>query len=137
MEFKKSIERLLLDLKHAGFDRRQIEADMGYQENYIDQVVSKGGNKRFLAALEKYCKNILEKDILPNTQVITRDAGQLTQQVMEDLLYLKASDRVMGMWISELAALLKKTSVASQAALLEDNVRQEVNRLYRKESKKR
>ena len=54
MEVKKNIENLLLLLKEQGIDRRQIEKDLDYRKYYIDQLLSKGGNRKFLNRLEKY-----------------------------------------------------------------------------------
>lgn len=62
MDFKPQIESLLKTLKSKGVDRGQIEEDLGYSENYIDQMLAKGGNKRFLTALQKY---VLQKAIPP------------------------------------------------------------------------
>ncbi len=54
MDLKEKIEKLLLNLKKLGFDRRIIEQDLGYSANYIDRTFSKGGTIKFLNALEKY-----------------------------------------------------------------------------------
>lgn len=61
MELKKEIERLLESLKKAGKDRSDIEKELNYSENYIDQTLSKGGNQRFLGALKRYAIGILQK----------------------------------------------------------------------------
>lgn len=60
MDYKKEIEEVLNALKEAGFDRTTIEEDMGYSENYIDQTLSKGGNKKFLKAMVIYRKAMLQ-----------------------------------------------------------------------------
>ena len=54
LSIKEDIAYLLGQLKKYGKDRRTIEEDLNYSLNYIDQQVSKGGNKRFLAALRRY-----------------------------------------------------------------------------------
>ncbi len=54
MDFKKEIEKLLSDLKKMNIDRRKIEKDLSYKEFYIDQVLSKGGNEKFLNTLQRY-----------------------------------------------------------------------------------
>lgn len=61
MPFKKEIEELLDKIKGLGFDRRTIETRLEYSENYIDQLLSKGGNKKFLSRLQKLEKEILQK----------------------------------------------------------------------------
>jgi hypothetical protein len=59
MDFKKEIESILKELKEAGIDRNRIVKDLGYSKNYIDQVLSKGGNKKFLGKLNSYAKKVL------------------------------------------------------------------------------
>jgi hypothetical protein len=54
MGVKEEIELLLRDLKRFGKDRRTIEQDLNYSPNYIDQLLSKGGNERFYSALKRY-----------------------------------------------------------------------------------
>lgn len=61
MKYKKDIEKLLFDLKINNVDRDQIEHDLDYSENYIDQILSKGGNKRFYSNLKKYADRMLQK----------------------------------------------------------------------------
>lgn len=61
MELKKEIELILESLKNAGYDRGRIEEELGYSDNYIDQVLSKGGNKRFLRAIASFEGRILQK----------------------------------------------------------------------------
>lgn len=63
MDTKKEIEGLLNSLKKRGFDRGRIEKDLNYSENYIDQTLSKGGNKRFLNSLRDYANRMLQKAI--------------------------------------------------------------------------
>jgi hypothetical protein len=65
MKLKEEIELLLESLKNQGISRTAIEEDLGYSENYIDQVLSKGGNKKFLAALKRY---MLQKATPPKVQ---------------------------------------------------------------------
>jgi hypothetical protein len=66
MNYKKDIENLLFDLKSSGIDRSKIEHDLHYSPNYIDQVVAKGGNKRFYEALKSYSDRILQKTTAKN-----------------------------------------------------------------------
>jgi hypothetical protein len=128
--FKGEIQKLLFELKQAGIDRRQIEKDLNYEEFYIDQIVSKGGNQRFFKALTHYAGNKLSKSA--DRVDITEDANLLIQEMYQDLIRLKAEARVHGMWVAELAARLKKSSVSTEAGLLRDNVDKEVNRLFSK-----
>lgn len=61
MEIKEEIEIILESLKKAGYERGAIEKELEYSVNYIDQVLSKGGNKRFLKAIKKFKNQILQK----------------------------------------------------------------------------
>lgn len=63
MVLKKEIELLLEKLKEAGYDRGRIEKELNYSENYIDQTLSKGGNKRFLDALRGFASRVLQNPI--------------------------------------------------------------------------
>lgn len=51
MEFKKEIEKLLFDLKSLGWSRKRIEEELKYNNNYISQALSRGGN-------ESLCNNL-------------------------------------------------------------------------------
>lgn len=79
MEYKKQIEEVLDSLKAAGFDRAQIEEDMGYSENYIDQTLSKGGNKKFLKAMVIYRMAMLQNPI--QRPAVIDDKERLIQQI--------------------------------------------------------
>lgn len=63
MELRKEIEILLESLKGLGLERGEIEQELNYSENYIDQVLSKGGNRRFLIQLKKLKNEVLQKPI--------------------------------------------------------------------------
>lgn len=67
MDINQKIELILEKLKKAGKDRSTIEKDLNYSENYIDQILSRGGNKKFLGVLERYAQNILPQDQQPST----------------------------------------------------------------------
>lgn len=56
MSYKERAESLLLILKKKGFDRRTLEKELGYSEKSIDQILSKGGNKKFVENLERFIK---------------------------------------------------------------------------------
>lgn len=64
MDFKKQTENLLSELKKLKIDRRKIETDLNYGEFYIDQLLSKGGNRRFFNILKRYKEEILKKATL-------------------------------------------------------------------------
>jgi hypothetical protein len=79
MVYKKQIEEVLDSLKAAGFDRGKIEEDMDYSVNYIDQVLSKGGNKKFLKAMLIYRMAMLQNPISKNNGA--DDKERLIQQI--------------------------------------------------------
>lgn len=67
MDFKQEIELILEKLKKVGKDRRSIEKDLNYSKNYINQNLSRGGNKKILSALKLYEQNMLQ-NAMYNTQ---------------------------------------------------------------------
>jgi transcriptional regulator with XRE-family HTH domain len=71
MELNQTIELLLNALKEKGIDRADIEKELGYSPNYIDQVLSRGGNQRFLTSLQKYAIGLSIK---------TKAGGSLSQE---------------------------------------------------------
>ncbi|MEP7375547.1 MAG: hypothetical protein ABI675_19535 [Chitinophagaceae bacterium] len=60
MEYKKEIETLLITLKSKGYSRAYIEKKLDYSENYIDQILSKGGNKKVAGALKRLNESLLQ-----------------------------------------------------------------------------
>lgn len=75
MEFKKQIELTLNALKKLGLERRAIEKQLGYAEYYIDQVLSKGGNKKVLASLQQLVElKTAEESIAKNNMQFEEDA---------------------------------------------------------------
>jgi hypothetical protein len=61
---KEEIEFILKELIGKGYTRADIEKELGYSENYIDQQLSKGGNKRFLNTIDSLNKRVLQKAIV-------------------------------------------------------------------------
>lgn len=86
MNYKKDIEKMLFHLKEINIERERIENDLNYSINYIDQVLSKGGNKRFYLALKKYSDRMLQKETLKSENAIVRDhdSEDLKWQLNED-----------------------------------------------------
>lgn len=69
MNYKKDIETILNSLKNYGYDRTRIEKEANYSENYIDQQLSKGGNKRFVNSLKQFRDRILQKTTSSGNEV--------------------------------------------------------------------
>lgn len=86
MDFKQESERLLELLRIEGVDRRKIEKDLGYSENYIDQVLSKGSNKKFVTTLSTYYNN---KKFEPPKE-ITPDDRAIIQVLLLEVAKLKS-----------------------------------------------
>lgn len=104
MDFKKEIEKLLLKLKNAGIDRRKIELDLHYKAFYIDQIISKGGNKKFYDRLNEYYTKGIEKSNI-NTD--------------ERMAALEAMVRALKHIVAEHQADLKKISFAEASLQVE------------------
>jgi hypothetical protein len=66
MDLKKEIEQVLETLKSKGYTRDRIESELKYSKNYIDQTLSKGGNKRFLNAITALNDRLLQNATLNN-----------------------------------------------------------------------
>ncbi len=82
MEFKNEIESVLERLKGIGYSRDVIEKALGYSENYIDQTLSKGGNKRFLKSLADFHERMLEKaTVKPAKQNVLHTGDETTNTV--------------------------------------------------------
>jgi hypothetical protein len=63
VSIKTDIEALLKELKQQGKDRRTIERELSYSDHYIDQLLSKGGNKRFYGALKHYYDMLVQQNL--------------------------------------------------------------------------
>lgn len=90
MEYKKSILDILNYLKQIGLDRRTIEKELGYKEYYLDQAISKGGNKMLLNKLKEYSarKRVMEDRMEGVIQVKDSDLGFLAGLPMLCKVYL-------------------------------------------------
>lgn len=70
------MEKILDQLKKNGWTRGAIEKRLNYSENYIDQQLSRGNNKRFLKALID-----LNEQILQNT-TSTQQTGDKVDELI-------------------------------------------------------
>ena len=111
MNFKKDILTVLDSLKKKGIDRSAVEAELGYSANYIDQILSKGGNKVVLRRLNE----LLQKDIANATV----DAGKQISENIDEILELKAGVEVLKAIVSAFAAEKKGSSVAKERLEIE------------------
>jgi len=83
MEIKKATINLLKALKEIGYDRRGIEKDLGYADKSIDQIVSKGGNSKFLKNLEDYYQSKSNKS---NIEKVIPDKKNNPPQTFDGLI---------------------------------------------------
>jgi predicted membrane GTPase involved in stress response len=94
MNYKKEILLLLDRLATAGIDRAQIERDFEYAENFIDQTLSRGGNKKFLAALKIYAKAMLQNTTSPLAGKNGEEVSLMTiQKALDNVLEQQISTR--------------------------------------------
>lgn len=117
MIIKERIEKLLNDLKKLGLDRRTIEREMGYDENYLDQVLSRGGNKRFLATLERYA---LAKSNKNNGNPPTKK---------EEITALRAAVKVLTLEVVQLKHQVTKESATKISLEIEKMMKEEAAQL--------
>jgi|GEM_PF-4597994 hypothetical protein len=133
MEVKKNIENLLLLLKEQGIDRRQIEKDLDYRKYYIDQLLSKGGNRKFLNRLEKYNiakRNDVDKKI-PAITDINFIGGKTMSSLIEQIITLQASVNVLVPTVSNILELQKAKGFALIFGELNQAIEDEKKRLLR------
>jgi hypothetical protein len=98
MNYKEEIKKILAELKNLGFTRRMIEKELGCNTNYIDQVLSRGGNKTFYAAIQRF-------------QLLQQSKRNLTDASQDDIiLALRAAVHVLTLKIVELETKLTKGS---------------------------
>ena len=102
MNIKETIVLLLQNLKKLGFDRRAIEKELGYTEKSIDQILSKGGNEKFLNNLQRFYIEKSNKSKIDNS---TKD---------EKIAALMAAIKIITL---ELVQLKSKVTGESQTAI--------------------
>ena len=113
MDYKKDIIKLINQLKEADIDRAQIEADLNVGNNYLDQVLARGGNAKAFNKLKMYAELKLQNAIasnLPDSK--TKDIKQNTsfgsiESLSESNRLLAESHLKLVETNSELTALLK------------------------------
>jgi hypothetical protein len=69
---KSEIETVLEELGTKGYTRTDIEKELDYSDNYIDQQLSKGGNQRFLNSLKSLNSRVLQKAIFGKATSVTK-----------------------------------------------------------------
>lgn len=84
MEVRDEIEKLLIELKNKGIDRRKVERDLGLSVNYLDQSLSRGGNRSIYRRIKQYieAQNIADNYTLEDRAVV--------KALVKELLKLKS-----------------------------------------------
>lgn len=131
MNYKEEIQKILLSLKKKGFDRRAIEREMGYKENSIDQILSKGGNKTFLRNIEKF--NIEKSNTIEGKAVV----GDELNRLIELSIKHEATLDVLRLSVEGILADLKGKSLALVSGELQQAIKMRADKLYDEFSKKR
>lgn len=84
MPIKENIEKLLIELKNNGIDRRRIETDLDLSENYIDQALSRGGNKKLYNRIKQYSES---QNVIDN---YTLEDRAMVKVLVKEMLKLKS-----------------------------------------------
>jgi Mg2+ and Co2+ transporter CorA len=132
MNFKNDILELLHKLKLLGYERARIEADLDYSANYLDQILSKGGNKKIVSRLDRYYNEVLQKQhkgkkdvkVLPEQEI-----GDVMGDVYERLIRLEAHIEV---YESAIAGLLaeNKTDFIEKVGVLRSRIQEVTERRF-------
>jgi hypothetical protein len=80
MNYKVELQKLLDTLSAKGVTRDRIEKDLRYSENYIDKVLSKGGNSRVFTKVKTYLD---EKQYALPKDGLAEDRATIQMLVME------------------------------------------------------
>jgi hypothetical protein len=114
MEFKNQIEAVLKELKKFKLSRREVEKQIGYKENSLDQQLSRGGSSKILRVLE----------LLLETKVLQKAIDDLRQEslVTEDSLPTYSNPNYLIDRISDLekAKADRDKTIANQERLIEE-----------------
>ncbi len=117
MDFKKQLLEIIENLKNIGFSRRDIEAEVGYKNKYLDQILSKGGNDKVIKRLNDFYKEKMNERTskVDLNQALSEMLARI--QRLEDIVSVLKDDDVY--LVSKIDG--KKISVASadlEAAIL-------------------
>lgn len=126
MDYKEDIQKVLLSLKKKGFDRRSIERELGYKENSIDQILSKGGNKTFLRNIEKFNIEKSKADVI-NDQA---DLAKQVNRLIELSIKHEATLDVLRVSIESILADMKGRSVALVSEEILEAIKKRADRLF-------
>ena len=103
-DYKKEIEKILEILDAKGVKRDKIEKDLVYSENYIDQVLSKGGNRRILKKLQTYLE---EKQYALPKDGLADDRATIQMLILE---VAKLKSKIFGISVEDAIEELRQNS---------------------------
>jgi hypothetical protein len=110
VNLKAEMLKVLGELTRKGWTRTTIERKLNYSDNYIDQQLSKGGNKRVLHALNELNAEPLQKAI--ETAKVTEQEPSIdheSRRTLERTLENLSEDKIRSTAIIErLVTMLEK-----------------------------
>jgi hypothetical protein len=140
MNFKKEIEKLLFNLKLSNIDRATIEKELNYAANYIDQVLAKGGNKRFYENLKRYAdqkqENISKSNIVSEpsqpvkVKIFETNIEKEISGLIEKQISMQASINVLQQIMDKLISDQTGKSIANVTGERRQAEKMEANRLF-------
>ncbi|SFW16793.1 hypothetical protein [Chitinophaga sancti] len=92
MELKNEIKKLLEDLEKCGWGRREIEKELEYNDNYLAQAMSKGGNIKLLNKLKKLLDRV-SIESPTDEPVVTVHRSIIIEALLRNVLKQIARDR--------------------------------------------
>lgn len=108
---KQKIETLLFELKQMGISRMFIEKELDYSENYITQLLTKGGNEKFYKRLLKYKNDLLQNatNKVKETRIgddieIQGDLPNILAQMKEKMMADRAAIKILLVRLADLEA---------------------------------
>lgn len=124
------IKKLVKEIRFkTDMNLNQIAEAVGYNKAYFRNAVSGGKSPAVLKRLQTKFNDIIDQNATPDSIEVSSEAGEEIGKIHEQLIFLKASVRILGMNISELLAAKNGLSVTKAALELEQTISEEVNRL--------
>jgi hypothetical protein len=104
MDYKKELQKLIDALDAKGVTREKVEKDLRYSENYIDKVLSKGGNSRAYNKIKTYLE---EKQYALPKDGLAEDRATIQVLIME---VAKLKSRIYGISVEDAIEELRQNS---------------------------
>lgn len=104
MDYKKELQKLVDTLDAKGVGRDKIEKDLRYSENYIDKVLSKGGNSRVYLKVKTYLE---EKQYALPKDGLADDRATIQMLILE---VAKLKSKIFGISVEDAIEELRQNS---------------------------